>query len=479
MKKKTYGLMIVCMLVAMVFGIVGCSGHKHTLHLVEQKDSTCVETGYEAYYSCDCGLKFSDEAGKHRIDEPVVIPLKAHTLTEVEARAATCTESGLLHHWKCSVCKKTFEDADGQVEAKDVVDYALGHDVICYPEVLPTTKTAGMKAHFVCQKCGGFFLDKSCSEPTTEEALPIPQVEEDLDGTLSTSFYPAQRAVYLGGSDLSQGGVGVIVNARTGESGVYLHMVLNHQLKHVAKDGNVLSFLRFYLTANNKQNNAYTGRGIGENGKDVKIEFCLNGMTDGDALYVAQYHKTIENPTGKKTAYTSVWEVFIPYEELVAANHGALSEAFENHNGVYALKNGYKLYSTVVGCMFVNSDFKAETFTSTDIAGCDSKDDGWWNFWFIKGYGDWARDQKMMELSKGGLVYSSSNANDSNGNARPAAPARPVAPANGLTLDGEGKATGTDYYKEAKPEQDETVINSKYAIVETTLKYNGEVGLYA
>lgn len=411
-------------------------------------------------------------AVKHQIEEPVVIPLKAHTLTEVEAKAASCTESGLLHHWKCSVCKMTFTDAEGKNAAKDIVDYALGHNVTCYPEKLPTTKSAGMKAHFVCQNCGGIFLDKSCSERTTNDMLSIPRVEEDLDGTLSQTFYSSQRALYLGGSDLSQGGVGVVVNARTGERGVYLHMLLNHQYEHVAKDGNVVSFLRFYLTANNKQNSAYTGRGVGENDRDVKIEFSLNGMTGGDSLYLAQYQKTIKNPAGKKTPYTSVWEVFIPYEELAAANHGALRDAFENKNDVYSLKKGYKLYSSIVGCMFVNSDWKAETFTSTSTAGCDSKDDGWWNFWFVNGYGDWSRDQKMMELSEGGLIYSSPSGS-SNGTYRPAAPS------NGLTLDGEGKATGTTYYQEAKPEQSESVANSKYAIVETTLKYNGNVGFWS
>lgn len=472
MKKKTYKLLLVCMLAAVIFAATGCSRHKHTLHLVERKDSTCAEMGHESYYTCECGLMFSDEAGKHQIEEPVVIPLKAHTLTEVEAKAASCTESGLLHHWKCSVCKMTFTDAEGKNAAKDIVDYALGHNVTCYPEKLPTTKSAGMKAHFVCQNCGGIFLDKSCSERTTNDMLSIPRVEEDLDGTLTQTFYSSQRALYLGGSDLSQGGVGVVVNARTGERGVYLHMLLNHQYEHVAKDGNVVSFLRFYLTANNKQNSAYTGRGVGENDRDVKIEFSLNGMTGGDSLYLAQYQKTIKNPAGKKTPYTSVWEVFIPYEELAAANHGALRDAFENKNGVYSLKKGYKLYSSIVGCMFVNSDWKAETFTSTSTAGCDSKDDGWWNFWFVNGYGDWSRDQKMMELSEGGLIYSSPSGS-SNGTYRPAAPS------NGLTLDGEGKATGTTYYQEAKPEQSESVANSKYAIVETTLKYNGNVGFWS
>ena len=136
MKRKAFGLIFVCMAMATatVLGVAGCGGKdNHELRLVEGKDSSCYETGYEAYYVCDdCGLLYADEAGKQQIEEPVIIPLKSHTLTEVAEHEATCTENGIIHHWECTVCDKKFSDAEGRNETTDVVDYAVGHDVVYF-----------------------------------------------------------------------------------------------------------------------------------------------------------------------------------------------------------------------------------------------------------------------------------------------------------------------------------------------------------
>ena len=56
---------------------------------------------------------------------------------------------------------------------------------------------------------------------------------------------------------MSEGGVGLIVNARTGERGVYLHMQLNHNYSHTTPDGSPTSFIRLYLAANNNETNSY------------------------------------------------------------------------------------------------------------------------------------------------------------------------------------------------------------------------------
>ncbi len=400
------------MVAATVLGVASCGNkHNHELRLVEGKDSSCYETGFDSYYVCDCGIMYADEAGKQQIEEPAIKPLKAHTLTEVAEQEVTCTENGTLHHWNCTVCNKKFSDEEGRNETTDVVVYALGHDVTYYPGEMPTTESDGIKEHYECNKCGQIFLDRACSKPTSEEGLSIPKAEEGLDGTLTESFYSPKTALYLGGDDLKDGGVGLIVNARTGENGVYLHMQLNHSYRHTTQDGTPISCIRLFLAANNNETNSYTGRGVGETGRDVEIDFCLNETMGGDSLSLAKYQRTVENPAGSKTPYTSVWEAFIPYEEVASANNGALAEAFERNNGVCSVKKGYNMFFTVVGSMFVDTQGQAEIFTSTDTSGCDQKDN--WYFWYVKGYGDWSRDQKMLVLSEKGLVPEIPNAYDS------------------------------------------------------------------
>ncbi len=48
-----------------------------------------------------------------------------------------------------------------------------------------------------------------------------------------------------------------------------------------------------------------------------------------------------------------------------------------------------------------------------------------------------------------------------------------------LTLDGRGKATGTNVYVEAKLNLPDSVANSKYVLMETTVKFNGNVGYWS
>ena len=54
----------------------------HTLTAHAKVDSTCTETGTEAYWTCDvCEKLFSDEEAETEIEEPIVIEKKPHTLT--------------------------------------------------------------------------------------------------------------------------------------------------------------------------------------------------------------------------------------------------------------------------------------------------------------------------------------------------------------------------------------------------------------
>ena len=53
----------------------------HDLEKVAQKNASCTETGYEAYWRCKkCAKLFSDEAGTHEIINPVEINANGHAL---------------------------------------------------------------------------------------------------------------------------------------------------------------------------------------------------------------------------------------------------------------------------------------------------------------------------------------------------------------------------------------------------------------
>ena len=74
----------------------------HDLEKVAQKNASCTETGYEAYWRCkNCAKLFSDEAGTHEINNPVEINANGHDLKKVEKKAPTCTEIGWEAYDNC------------------------------------------------------------------------------------------------------------------------------------------------------------------------------------------------------------------------------------------------------------------------------------------------------------------------------------------------------------------------------------------
>ena len=101
----------------------------HDLEKVAQKNASCTETGYEAYWRCKkCAKLFSDEAGTHEIINPVEINANGHALKKVEKKAPTCTGIGYEAYWKCSKCAKLFSDEAGTHEINNPVEInANGH----------------------------------------------------------------------------------------------------------------------------------------------------------------------------------------------------------------------------------------------------------------------------------------------------------------------------------------------------------------
>lgn len=123
--------------------------HTHTVKLVEGQAPTCTQAGTKAYYLCDCGAAFEDEA----MEKPIadletwkVIPATGHKTELKNAKKATCTAEGYTGDQVCTVCGEVVEK--GQSIAKLPHNYQDG----------------------VCANCGA--KDPGYVEPTPAPTTP-------------------------------------------------------------------------------------------------------------------------------------------------------------------------------------------------------------------------------------------------------------------------------------------------------------------
>ena len=134
---------------------VEINANGHNLEKVEKKEAGCTETGHEAYWKCkNCAKLFSDEAGKNEINNPVEINANGHALEKAEKKEAGCTESGYEAYWKCKNCAKLFSDEAGTHEISNPVEInASGHDLKKVEKKAPTCTEIGWEAYDTCSHC--------------------------------------------------------------------------------------------------------------------------------------------------------------------------------------------------------------------------------------------------------------------------------------------------------------------------------------
>ncbi len=104
--------------------------HTHEGVKTEENEATCTEAGNIAYWTCECGKIFSDEACEAEITlADTVIPAKGHSGVKTEAVEATCTEAGNIAYWTCE-CGKIFSDeaCETEITLDDTVVTATGHE---------------------------------------------------------------------------------------------------------------------------------------------------------------------------------------------------------------------------------------------------------------------------------------------------------------------------------------------------------------
>ena len=134
---------------------VEINANGHALKKVEKKEAGCTETGHEAYWKCkNCAKLFSDEAGTHEISNPLKINANGHALEKVKKKEAGCTESGYEAYWKCKNCAKLFSDEAGTHEISNPVEInASGHDLKKVEKKAPTCTEIGWEAYDTCSHC--------------------------------------------------------------------------------------------------------------------------------------------------------------------------------------------------------------------------------------------------------------------------------------------------------------------------------------
>ena len=116
-QKRTITIVAVIAVLALIAVIIwlalgsGDGEHKHTPILIEAKAATCTEAGNNAYYRCECGKFFTDEACKNETTEAEqVIPVIIHDAL----MDGNCTTED-----KCPYCGKIISAANAEHIDKD------------------------------------------------------------------------------------------------------------------------------------------------------------------------------------------------------------------------------------------------------------------------------------------------------------------------------------------------------------------------
>ena len=184
--------------------VIEATGHDTTL--VPAVEATCETAGNSAYYTCDdCGKHFSDEHAQNNIlENSWIIPADGHTTTLVEAVAPTCEEDGNTAYYTCE-CGEYFSDAGAEnaiAEGSWVVE-ALGHDTTLVPAVAPTCTTEGNSAYYTCE-CGEYFSDADAEHKIAEDSWVISangHTDENTNGVCDVCRHGAK--VQIGATDYS------------------------------------------------------------------------------------------------------------------------------------------------------------------------------------------------------------------------------------------------------------------------------------
>ena len=414
MSKRNKGLLAVSVMFTLSFGaaLAGCGGGGHNPTLVERKDPTCTEAGYEQYYLCShCDKLYSDEEAKNEISAPVAIAALGHDMTKHDEDEATCTHPGNVEYYTCSREPGVYyaDEAGSQTLAE--IGVTVDHDFSgetngvpnTRPAVDPTKDEYGRKPSWTCNSCHTMYGDAYGDKTVTEEDLKIDKIQETIDGTATGDFYHNENAFVIGASNVRDGGLGMVLNATFAKDGVYFHLVTNYNTPAAeqSKWGNV----KIYINARNTEDKHLPGNAAVSEAQTICMNLGLNGNISTHDAHTVKSYQTVTNEDGAPTKFTTVWEVYCSFEQLAETNKSVLAYAFEKQDGKTVLKNGYNILVTTVGCMY-NKD-QADKFDNNGTSLCSPIGDGdvteAWYLWEKTGYSDRGADHKYMIVTHEGF----------------------------------------------------------------------------
>ena len=426
MSKRNKGLLAVSVMFTLSFGaaLAGCGGGGHNPTLVERKDPTCTEAGYEQYYLCShCDKLYSDEEAKNEISAPVVIAALGHDMTKHDEDEATCTHPGNVEYYTCSREPGVYYADEAGSQTLTEIGVTVDHDFSgetngvpnTRPAVDPTKDEYGRKPSWTCNSCHTMYGDAYGDKTVTEEDLKIDKIQETIDGELTEAFYHNENAFVIGASNVRDGGLGMVLNATFAKDGVYFHLVTNHNTPAAeqSKWGNV----KIYINARNTEDKHLPGNAAVSEAQTICMNLGLNGNISTHDAHTVKSHQTVTNEDGAPTKFTTVWEVYCSFEQLAETNKSVLAYAFEKKDGKTVLKNGYNILVTTVGCMYNTGGAEekdgAEMFEDNGTSLCSPIGDGdvekAWYLWEKRGYSDRNELHKYMILTQEGFSENFSN----------------------------------------------------------------------
>ncbi|MBQ9560264.1 MAG: dockerin type I repeat-containing protein [Bacteroidaceae bacterium] len=157
----------------------------HQLTHTDAVAETCTTGGNVEYWHCSrCGNYYLDAACTQTTTlEATSLPAQGHALEHTEAVAATCTAAGNHEYWYCTRCENYFLDSSctQPTTLEGVTLAALGHETEHFGAVAPTCTTTGHMEHWHCTRCGNYFLVSSCTQPSTLEGVTIAALGHELE----------------------------------------------------------------------------------------------------------------------------------------------------------------------------------------------------------------------------------------------------------------------------------------------------------
>lgn len=164
------------------FVLISEGGHTHKPKtFVQQVEASCLTNGKKAYYICDCGMLFSDEACTKQIvdDNALTIPATAHTPTGYKNDGAK--------HWKeCAACGCEIANSSGGHYDRNGDNKC---DICAY--TLPVVNVGG-DATGGDSTGNGNATDTTTAGDTDTTSKPDTSTDNTTDSTAETTDEPAE-----------------------------------------------------------------------------------------------------------------------------------------------------------------------------------------------------------------------------------------------------------------------------------------------